>query len=121
MFRTSSIVDAESARESLSRGFKVPDRKDNLNEQNERHSHAARGCEPIDSVPFFGLQIKKHDNKKEKDHYCARVNQNLNDADKVGVERHEQCGESQKRNDQAEGTGNWIAIENNRCAKDQRH
>src|SRR5436190_20890070 len=108
-------------RESLLRGFKMPDRKDNLNEQNERHSHAARGGEPIDSMPFFGLQIKKHDNKKEKHHYCARVNQNLNDPDKVRVERHEQCSESQKRNDEAEGTGNWIAIENNRCAKDQRH
>src|SRR5881409_3658848 len=111
MFRTSSILDAESAGK-VCRAFKVPDRKDNLNDQNERHSHAARGGEPIDSMPLFGLQIKKHDNKKEKHHYCARVNQNLNDPDKVRVERHEQCRESQKRNDQAEGTGNRIAIEN---------
>src|SRR5207247_7927866 len=73
-------------RKSLSRGLEAPDREENLNEQNDRHGDPARGSEPIDSTSFFGLQVKEHDNEKKKHHYGARINQNLNDADKIGVE-----------------------------------
>ena len=67
-------------------GLEAPDREENLNEQNDRHGDPARGSEPIDSTSFFGLQVKEHDNEKKKHHYRARINQNLNDADKIGVE-----------------------------------
>src|SRR5207245_2688064 len=72
-------------RKSLLGGMEVSNHKANLNEQDDRHSNAARGCEPIDSTPFFSLQVKKHDDEKEKHHYGAGVNQHLNDSDKEGV------------------------------------
>src|SRR5437867_155373 len=79
-------------RKSLSRSLEVANHKANLNEQDECHADASRGSEPIDSTPFFGLQVKKHDDEKEKHHHGAGVNQHLNDSDKEGVKRHEKSG-----------------------------
>jgi hypothetical protein len=99
--------------------LEVPNHKANLNEQDERHADPARGSEPIDSTPFFGLQVKKHDDEKEKHHHRACVNQHLNDADKEGVKRHEQRSQSKKRNNEAQRARDRITIDDNSRAEDQ--
>jgi hypothetical protein len=98
----------------------VANHKANLNEQDERYPDAARGSEPIDSTPFFGLQIKKHYNEKEKHHHGACVNQHLNDSDKEGVKRHEESGQPKKRNNETERTRDWVTISDNCRSEDQR-
>ena len=107
-------------RKSLPRSLEVPDHKADLDEQDERYPDAARGSEPIDSTPFFGLQIKKHDDEKEKHHHGACVNQHLNDSHKECVKRHEESGQPKKRNNEAECARDRITIGDNGGAKDQR-
>jgi hypothetical protein len=107
-------------RKSLLGSLEVANHKPNLNEQYERYPDAARGSEPIDSTPFFGLEVEKHDDEKKKHHHGARVNQHLNDSDKEGVKRHEKSGEPQKRNNETESARDRITIDDNACAKDQR-
>jgi len=65
------------------------------------------------------VKIQKHDNEKEKDHDGTRINQHLNDADEIGIERHEERSESEKRNHQTECARHGIAINDNGDAEHQ--
>src|SRR5207244_7224518 len=82
---------------SLAGALEMPNDKTNMNEPDSTHTNAASVCEPIDSTPFFSLQVKKHDDEKEKHHYGAGVNQHLNDSDKEGVKRHEKSSQPNER------------------------
>ena len=105
----------------MPRSLKVPDHKANLNEQDERYPDAARGSEPIDSTPFFGLEVEKHDDEKKQHHHGACIHQHLNDSDKEGIKRHEKSGQPKKRNNEAERARDRITIDDNAGAEDQRH
>ena len=99
----------------------MPNHETNLNDQDERDSDAARDSEPVDSTPFFGLKIDKHDDEKKQHHHGTCINQHLNDSDKEGVERHEQGGQSKERNNEAERARDGITIDDNSGAEGQRH
>ena len=100
-------------------GLEVPDHRENLDDQDEGDDDSACGSQPIDPAPFLGPQVEQHDDEKEKHHHRACVNQHLNDSNKVGVERHEQRGETKERNDKAERACDRIAIENDGRAENQ--
>ena len=104
----------------MPRCLEVPDHKANLYEQDEHHPDAARDSEPVDSTPFFGLKIEKHDDEKKQHHHGACINQHLNDSDKEGVERHEQRGQPKERNNEAERARYRITIDDNAGAENHR-
>src|SRR5438034_10963355 len=83
-------------RKSLPGRLKVADHKKNLNEQGERDCDSSCRRQPVDSPRLFGAKIEKHDDEKKQHHHRARVNQHLNNAYEVGVERHEESGEAEK-------------------------
>jgi len=45
----------------------------------------------------------------------------LNDPDEIGIERHEERGEPEKRNDETQRTGHGIAVDDYSDAEDQHH
>src|SRR5438094_144436 len=98
----SNIVDCRSCerRKSLPGRLKVADHKKNLNEQGERDCDSSCRRQPVDSARLLGAKIKKHDDEKKQHHHRARINQHLNNAYEVGVERHEESGEAEKGNDE---------------------
>ena len=57
--------------------------------------------------------------KRNKHHDRAGINQHLDDADEVGVERHEERGEAEKGNDQAQRARHGIAVDDDGRAEDQ--
>ena len=91
----------------------------NLEEQGQRDGDSADQWEPTDLASFFGAKIKQHDDEKKEDHNRARIDQHLNDADEIGIERHEERGETKKRNHQAQCTGHGIAIGDHGDAEDE--
>src|SRR6266480_4688244 len=91
----------------------------NLDEKGERNSASAGQGQPADPAPFFSAKVEKHDDEKKKDHYRTRINQHLNDADEIGIERHEEPGETEERNHQAQGACHGIGIANDGDAEDQ--
>ena len=97
----------------------MSDRNANLNQQYHCDGAAARGSDPVYPTPFFGLQVEKHDDEKEKHHHRACINQHLNDSHEIGVKRHKQRSQSEKRDDQTEGASNGIRTKDNGGAEDQ--
>src|SRR6266705_3048079 len=75
-------------RKSLSGRFKMADYIKNLDEQGERDGDSAGRGQPVNVASFFGAKIEKHDDKKKEHHHGAGINQDLNDADEVSIERH---------------------------------
>jgi len=91
----------------------------NLCEQGQRDSDSADQGEPTNLAAFLGAKIKQHDDEKEKNHDCARINEHLNDADEIGIERHEERGETKERNHEAQCAGHGIAIGDHGDAEDE--
>lgn len=56
---------------------------------------------------------------KKKHHDRAGINQDLNDADEEGIERHKQRRQPQETNDKAERAGDQVAIDDHGRAKDE--
>ena len=57
--------------------------------------------------------------KRNKHHDRAGIDQHLDDADEVCVERHEKRGQTEKGNDQAERARDRVAIDDDGRAEDQ--
>src|SRR6266581_5343686 len=88
----------------LASGFKMADNIKNLEGQSERNGDCAGRGHPVDLASCFRAKTEEHDDEKKKHHHRARINQHLNDADEIGIERHEESGEPEKRNDETERT-----------------
>src|ERR687892_291014 len=97
----------------------MADNLKNLEEQSECDGDCASGGQPVDLAPYFLAKIEEHDDKKKKHHHRARINQHLNDADEIGIERHEERGEPEKRNDETERARHGIAVDDHSDAEDQ--
>ena len=99
--------------------LEVADDVKNLEKQSERDGDCAGGGQPIYLTSLFGAKIEKHDNEKKKNNDRAGVHQHLNDADEIGVERHEERGEAEERNDETECARHRIAVDNHSGAENQ--
>src|SRR5262249_43222753 len=77
-------------RKSGSRRLKVSNDAADLNQQDYGHPQTPHRNAPVDLASFFSADVEKHDDEKEKHHYGACVNENLNDTDEKRIERHEQ-------------------------------
>src|SRR6267378_6480107 len=75
---------------TLLRGLEPTNDGKNLDDEGERNSYASRRRDPINFSQFLGAQVEKHDDEKKQHHDRAGVDEHLNDADEIGVERHEQ-------------------------------
>jgi len=91
----------------------------NLEEQGQRDGASAGQGQPADPAPFFSAKIQEHDDEEKKDHDRTRINQDLNDADEIGIERHEERGETEKRNHETQCACYGIAIDDDGYAEDQ--
>src|SRR5918996_4515757 len=91
----------------------------NLKDESERDRDSAGRSQPVDPASCFRAKIEEHDNKKKKHHHRARINEHLNDADEIGIKRHEERGEAEKRNDETERARHGIAVDDHSDAEDQ--
>src|SRR5436190_486899 len=91
----------------------------NLKDQSERNGDCASRGQPVDLASCFRPEIEEHNNEKKKHHHRTRINQHLNDADEIGIERHEERGEPKKRNDETERARHGIAVDDYSDAEDE--
>src|SRR5262249_22506555 len=106
-------------RESLVRDTQSADDGKNLNNKRQRDRDATGGGDPINISKFFRAQIEQHDDEKKKHHDGAGIDEDLNDPNEVSVERDEERGQRQKRNNQAKRARDRIAVNDNGGAEDQ--
>ena len=90
---------------------KIADYVKNLHGQGERDGNSSGGRRPIDFAQLFRAQVEQHDDKKKEDHDRAGVDKDLNDADEISIERHEERGQSEKGHNQTQRTRNRIAVD----------
>ena len=73
----------------------------------------------VDAPQLFRPQIEQHDDEKEQDHDRAGINEHLDYANEVCIERHEESGKSEKGNNQAESARDRVSINDHGGAEDE--
>src|SRR6266481_3960110 len=105
----------------LFRETKSADDSENLDHQGKRNRQAAGGRDPVNFSQLLSPQIEQHDDEKKQHHDRAGVDEHLDDPDEVGIERHKQRCERQKRDDETERARDRITVDDNGYAEYQHH
>ena len=58
------------------------------------------------------VEVEEHDDEDKEDHNGAGVDEDLNDADEVGIQSNEQSGQSDEGKDHRKGAGDGVAKSN---------
>lgn len=115
------IVDCRSCQrgKTLFGRAELADNVKNLGKESERDGDASSRGQPVNAAQFFRAQIEQHDDEEKQHHDRTGVDQDLDNADEIGLERHKESSETEKRNDKTKRTRHWIAIDDDGHAEDQ--